>query len=50
MCLISSNVYLEALENITIEASGTSSIYLYENPKIIINKPTNTAEFQKKIK
>jgi len=28
MCLISSDVSLEIIENITIEASGTSSIYM----------------------
>lgn len=47
---ISSDAYLEVLENITIEASGTSSIYLYENPKIVINKLTDTSKLQKKVK
>ncbi len=50
VCEISSNAYLEVLENITIEASGTSSIYLYQNPKIIINKLADTAKLQKKLK
>tara|TARA_R110002126_G_scaffold10501_7_gene47764 strand:- start:7650 stop:8486 length:837 start_codon:yes stop_codon:yes gene_type:complete len=50
VCAISSDAYLEVKENITIEASGTSSIYLYENPKIIINKLTDTAKLQKKVK
>ena len=50
VCAISSDAYLEVRENITIEASGTSSIYLYENPKIIINKLTDTAKLQKKVK
>ena len=49
-CAISSDAYLEVLENITIEASGTSSIYLYENPKIIINKLSDTSKLQKKVK
>ena len=50
ICAISSDAYLEVRENITIEASGTSSIYLYENPKIIINKLADTAKLQKKVK
>ena len=50
VCAISSDAYLEVRENITIEASGTSSVYLYENPKIIINKLTDTAKLQKKVK
>lgn len=47
---ISSNAYLEVLENITIDASGSSNIYLYGSPKIIINKFENTAKLQKKEK
>lgn len=50
VCAISSDAYLEVKEHITIEAFGTSSIYLYENPKIIINKLTDTAKLQKKVK
>jgi hypothetical protein len=50
ICDIDSSAYLEVLENITIEASGTSSIYLYDNPKIIINKLTDTSKLQKKVK
>ncbi|WP_370478515.1 GIN domain-containing protein [Tamlana flava] len=49
-CNIGSDAYLEVMENITIEASGTSSIYLYENPKIVINKMTDTSKLQKKVK
>ncbi|WP_298551240.1 DUF2807 domain-containing protein [uncultured Algibacter sp.] len=47
---ISGDAYLEVIENITIEASGNSAIYLYENPKIIINKLSDTAKLQKKVK
>jgi len=47
---ISSDAYLEALDTITIDASGSSSVYLYGNPKIIINKLQNTAKLQKKEK
>lgn len=50
ICEISSDAYLEVLDSITIEAAGSSSIYLYENPKIIINKLTDTSKLQKKIK
>lgn len=50
ICDIDSDAYIEVLENVTIEASGTSSIYLYENPKIIINKLTDTSKLQKKVK
>lgn len=50
ICDIDSDAYLEVLENVTIEASGASSIYLYENPKIVINKLTDTSKLEKKVK
>ena len=50
ICAISSDAHLEVRDNITIEASGSSSIYLYNNPKIIINKLSDTAKLQKKVK
>ncbi|MEP3837137.1 MAG: DUF2807 domain-containing protein [Algibacter sp.] len=50
ICNISSDAYLEVLDNITIEASGASSIYLYQNPKIVINKLADTSKLQKKVK
>ncbi|WP_298236662.1 DUF2807 domain-containing protein [uncultured Algibacter sp.] len=50
ICEINSDAYLEVLDDITIEAAGSSSIYLYENPKIIINKLTDTSKLQKKVK
>ncbi|WP_298338608.1 DUF2807 domain-containing protein [uncultured Algibacter sp.] len=50
VCEISSDAYLEVLDNITIDASGSSSINLYGNPKIIINKLTDTTKLQKKVK
>ncbi|SFD19611.1 GIN domain-containing protein [Algibacter pectinivorans] len=50
ICNISSDVHLEVLDDITIEASGASSIYLYQNPKIIINKLADTSKLQKKVK
>lgn len=47
-CDISSNAYLEVLESVTMSASGNSSIYLYQNPKITIDNFTGTAKLQMK--
>lgn len=47
---ISSDAYLEVVKDITIDATGTSSIYLYQNPKITINSMTDTTKLQKKVK
>lgn len=50
ICEFASDAYLEATESITIEASGASEVYLYGNPKITINRFTDTAKLQKKEK
>jgi len=50
ICEFASNAYLEVTESIIIEASGSSEIYLYANPKITINRFTDTAKLQKKEK
>jgi len=50
LCAISSDAYLEVRDLITIKASGASSIYLYNDPKIEINKLTDTSKIQKKEK
>lgn len=50
ICEISSDATLDVLDSIIIEASGTSSIYLYNNPKITVNRLTDTTKLQKKIK
>ncbi len=50
ICNIGSDAYLEVMDSINIEASGTSAIYLYENPNIVIDKLTDTAKLQKKVK
>jgi hypothetical protein len=50
ICNISSDAYLEVIKNITIDATGSSAIYLYQNPQIIINSLTDTAKLQKKVK
>ena len=44
----SSDVTINASKEITIEASGTSNIYLYNNPKININRFSDTVKLQKK--
>jgi hypothetical protein len=50
ICEFASDAYIEATESITLEASGASEIYLYANPKITINRFTDTAKLQKKEK
>ena len=49
-CEISSDAYIEVINDIIIDVSGTSSIYLYGNPKITINQFLDTAKLQKKEK
>jgi len=49
-CDLSSDAYVEVINDITIDVSGTSSIYLYGNPKITINQFLDTAKLQKKQK
>ena len=49
-CDLSSDAYVEVINDITIDVSGTSSIYLYGNPKITINQFLGTAKLQKKEK
>ena len=46
----SSDAYLEVIKDVTIDATGSSAIYLYQNPKITINKMTDTSKLQKKVK
>ncbi|MFK7782854.1 GIN domain-containing protein [Psychroserpens sp.] len=50
ICEFASDAYLEVTESIIIEASGSSELYLFANPKISINKFTDTAKLQKKEK
>lgn len=45
-----SDVYVDVTETIVLEASGASEIYLFGNPKITINKFTDTVKLQKKEK
>ncbi|WP_353777835.1 DUF2807 domain-containing protein [Winogradskyella sp. 3972H.M.0a.05] len=44
-----SSTTMTVTEGIIIDASGSSQIYLYGEPKITINKFTDTAKLQKKI-
>ncbi|MBP0905392.1 GIN domain-containing protein [Mariniflexile gromovii] len=47
---MSSDAFIEVTDTVTIDASGTSSVYLYGEPKIIINKLRGTSKLQKKEK
>lgn len=49
-CEIASDVYIETIEAVTIDASGTSAIYLFGNPKITINSFLDSVKLQKKVK
>ncbi len=44
----SSDIYVQVIEEVVIEAIGSSEVHLYENPKIIINKFEGTAKLHKK--
>ena len=50
ICEFATDAYIEATESVIIEASGASEIYLFANPKITINRFTDTAKLQKKEK
>lgn len=47
---IASQATLEVTDSIIIDASGSSSVYLYNSPKIIVDNLANTAKIQKKEK
>ena len=44
----SSDVYLQVIEEVIIDATGSSEVYLYENPKITVNKFEGTVKLHKK--
>lgn len=50
VCNIASNAILEVIDEISIDASGSSSVNLYENPQIIINNMTDTSKLLKRVK
>ena len=45
-----SNIYIEVTDHISIDASDSSDIYLFGNPKITINSFTGTTKLKKKEK
>ncbi len=44
----SSDCYIEVKNELTLEASGTTEVYIYGNPKIALNKFENSAVIYKK--
>ncbi|MFI1772370.1 GIN domain-containing protein [Thalassobellus citreus] len=50
ICEMDSDAILEITDAITLEASGSSAVYLYNNPKIIVNRLTENSKIQKKEK
>jgi len=46
--LVKIDVYVQVTENLSIEASGSSEVYIYDNPKIVINKFMDTSKLHKK--
>jgi Putative auto-transporter adhesin, head GIN domain len=44
----SSNVSVQIIENLSIQASGSSEVSIYNNPKIVINKFVDMAKLYKK--
>jgi Putative auto-transporter adhesin, head GIN domain len=44
----SSSISVHAIENLYIQALGSSEVLIYNNPKIVINKFTDTAKLYKK--
>ncbi len=49
-CDISSDATVEVTDTVTVSLAGSSDLYLYNDPKIIIDKFTNTSKIQKKEK
>ncbi len=47
---VSSDTSIEVTDTITVSLTGSSSLYLYNNPKIVIDKFTNTSKIQKREK
>ena len=45
---VDSEVYIEVTESLDLEASGSSQVYIYNNPQINLNRFTDTAKLQKK--
>ena len=45
---LNADVYIQVTENLTVDASGNSEVFIYDNPKIVINKFTDTSKLHKK--
>jgi hypothetical protein len=48
LCEGSTDVAVQVTNNLTIDASGSSEVYIYADPKITINKFSDTAKLHKK--
>jgi hypothetical protein len=49
-CDTSGKAILEVIKAVTLKASGSSAVYLYQNPKIIVEELSGTSKIQKKLK
>jgi len=48
LCESSSDVAVQVTETLTIDATGSGEVYIYADPKIILNKFADTAKLHKK--
>ena len=48
ICEINSDVAIQVTKSLAIEASGNSEVYIYADPKITLNKFSDTAKLFKK--
>lgn len=48
MCNENTDIYLQAIEELVIDASDNAEVYIYENPKITINRFADLAKLHKK--
>jgi Putative auto-transporter adhesin, head GIN domain len=48
ICEINSDVAIQVTKSLAIEASGSSEVYIYADPKITLNKFSDTAKLHKK--
>jgi hypothetical protein len=48
ICEINSDVAIQVTKSLAIEASGSSEVYIYADPKITLNKFSDTAKLYKK--
>lgn len=48
LCEGNSDVAIQVIDTLTIDATGSGEVFIYHDPKIILNKFTNTAKLHKK--